>query len=247
MTGADVRLEDVTVAFEGRDVPALHRISLTVRAGERLALVGPSGAGKSTLLRLLLGGVRPARGRVWTAGLDPFGPAAEVRRLRQLTGFVRQRDDLVPGVTARTNILMGQSWAWGVGDWWAVARGRTPSRHTARLAGLAAVHGIADVLGERVEHLSGGQRQRVALARALLGAPRLLLADEVTSGLDPVAAARAVADLTAVADTTVLLSTHDLALAGRFPRVVALRSGRVVYDGVPPDPRNTELIYADRR
>lgn len=243
MTGADIVLEDVTVAFEGRAVPALDRVSLSVRAGERLALVGPSGAGKSTLLRLLLGGVRLAGGRVRVGGLDPFA-ARQVRHLRQFTGFVRQRDDLVPGVSARTNILMGQSWSWRMSDWWAVARGGVPSRHVPRLAELAAGHGIADILGERVENLSGGQRQRVALARALLGDPRLLLADETTSGLDPVNAARAVADLTSAEGATVVLSTHDVILAGRFPRVVALRAGRIAHDGAPPDARETELIYA---
>jgi ABC-type phosphate/phosphonate transport system ATPase subunit len=157
---------------------------------------------------------------------------------------VRQRDDLVPGVSARTNILIGQSWSWRMPDWWAVARGRAPSQHVSRLAELAEGHGITDILDERVEDLSGGQRQRVALARALLGVPRLLLADETTSGLDPVNAARAVADLTSVVEATVILSTHDVSLAGSLARVVALRAGRIVHDGAPPDARQTELIYA---
>lgn len=246
MTGADIVLEDVTVTFDGRAAPALDRVSLSVRAGERVALVGPSGAGKSTLLRLLLGGVRPASGRVRVGGLDPF-TTQQVRQLRRFTGHVRQRDDLVPGVSARTNILMGQSWSWHMPDWWAVARGRAPSRHASRLAELAEGHGIADILDQRVEHLSGGQRQRVALARALLGNPRLLLADETTSGLDPVSAARAVADLASVEGATVVLSTHDVSLAGSLARVVALRAGRIVHDGAPPDACETELIYARGR
>ncbi|MET8306877.1 ATP-binding cassette domain-containing protein [Micromonospora sp. NPDC005173] len=239
----DVTLTGLSVRFDSQAVPALESVDLQVRAGEQVALLGSSGAGKSTLLRVLLGGVRPLAGEVRVGGRDPFGPAADVRALRQRAGFLRQRDDLVPGVSARTNILMGQSWRWRVGDWLTVARGGVPRRHTARLDELAHRHGIIDLLDRRIEHLSGGQRQRVALVRALLGGPGLLLADESTTGLDPERAAAAVADLRGADGVTLLLATHDGALARQFPRVVGLRAGRIVADG-PPDTISMEQLYA---
>lgn len=240
----DVVMAGVTVSFDRRSTPVLDRVDLRVDAGEQVALLGVSGAGKSTLLRVLLGAVRPKAGRVCVGGLDPFGPTAEVRRLRQAAGFVRQRDDLVPGLTARANILIGQSSRWRVTDWLAVARGAVPARHASRVSELARRHGIESVLNRRVEHLSGGQRQRVALVRALLGDPRLLLADETTTGLDPARAAAAVADLRGAKGATLLVATHDAALTRQFPRAVALRDGRIVYDGAAPDAASMELIYA---
>jgi ABC-type phosphate/phosphonate transport system ATPase subunit len=243
-TGVEVVLAGVTVTFDSRAEPVLDRIDLRVAPGEAVALLGSSGAGKSTLLRVLLGAVRPVAGQVRVGGLDPFGTPTEVRRLRQAAGFVRQRDDLVPGLTARTNLLIGQAARWRLPDWAAVLRGAVPARYAARVETLVDRHGIAHLLGRRVEHLSGGQRQRVALVRALLGQPRLLLADETTSGLDPVRAEAAIADLRNAGEATLLVATHDVALAGRFPRVVALRDGRIVHDGPPPDAATMELIYA---
>jgi ABC-type multidrug transport system ATPase subunit len=238
----DVELTGVSVSFGDGAGAVLSGVDLAVRGGEQVALLGPSGAGKSTLLRVLLGAVRPRSGVVRVGGRDPFGTPAEIRALRSAAAFVRQRDDLVPGLSARTNILMAHTSRWRPADWLAVARGAVPARHADRLAGLARRHGIAHLLDRRIEHLSGGQRRRVALVRALLGAPGLLLADESTTGLDPVRAAAAVADLRGAA-ATLLFATHDGSLAERFPRIVGLRSGRIVHDG-PPDPAALERIYA---
>ncbi|MEV4756921.1 ATP-binding cassette domain-containing protein [Micromonospora sp. NPDC049559] len=237
-------MRDVTVAFGGGAAPALDGVDLEVGTGERVALLGASGAGKSTLLRVLLGAVRPRAGSVRVGGVDPFGSPARLRELRRRTGFVRQRDDLVPGLSARANILMGQSHRWGWQGWTAVLRGRLPSRYAARVRDLARRHGIEELLDRRIELLSGGQRQRVALVRALLGEPELLLADETTAGLDVVRAAAALADLRAVDGATLLVTTHDLTLARGFPRVVALRHGRVVHDGPAPDDAAAGAIYA---
>ncbi|MEV4711636.1 ATP-binding cassette domain-containing protein [Micromonospora sp. NPDC049374] len=227
----DIRLTEVTVALDPHRPPVLVGVDLGVGEGEQVALLGPSGAGKSTLLRVVLGAVPPIAGQVRVGGLDPYGRSADATRIRRATGIVRQRDDLVRGLSARTNILMGQSHHWRLTDWLVVLRGRTPHRHAAQLGALARKHEVEDFLDVPIEQLSGGQRQRVALVRALLSNPRLLLADESTSGLDPRRAAEALADLRRADGATLVVTTHDLAVARQFPRIIALRDGHVVFDG----------------
>jgi ABC-type multidrug transport system ATPase subunit len=214
-------------------------VSLRVGAGERVAVLGPSGAGKSTLLRALLGAV-PATGTVRVGGLDPYGRG--VREVRRATGFLRQGDDLILAVSARLNAVLGTVPWWRAPDWGRVLSGRVPRGWADRLAELAARHGVTDCLPAPAGKLSGGQRQRIALIRALLPGPRLLLADEPTTGLDPVTAAEAVRALHG-ADATVLAATHDATVAATFERVVALRDGRLVYDGPPLDAAAAAEIY----
>jgi len=238
----DIAFDALTVAFPGRTVPAVHRVTLRIGRGDRVALIGPSGAGKSTLLRAVLGAV-PVSGTVRVDGLDPYGGGRERRAIRRRTGFLRQGGDLVPGLAGRLNAVLGTAGGWTARDWLRVARGRVPPRYEHRLAVLAARHGVADLLESRVEQLSGGQRQRVALVRALLPGPALLLADEPTAGLDPATARAAVDELLAQPDATIVLATHDLAVAARFERVIALRDGRVAGDGPPPDRVWLDRLY----
>ncbi len=214
---------------------------MTIAEGERVALLGPSGAGKSTLLRALLGAV-PATGRVRIGGSDPYGSRREATRIRCGTGVVRQGNDLVLGVSSRLNALMGTAATWHVRDWLRALTGRTPAPYQHRLETLAAQHGVLGCLGQQARQLSGGQRQRVALVRALLGQPLLLLADEPTSGLDPVTAAVAV-DALRTAGSTVVVATHDLAVARQFSRILALRDGRLAYDGATLDESIATSIY----
>jgi ABC-type multidrug transport system ATPase subunit len=234
-----VQVVDLTVEFADRGVRALDRVSLKVGAAERVAVLGPSGAGKSTLLRAILGAV-PATGTVRVGGLDPYG--GRTREVRRATGFLRQGDDLILAVSARLNALLGTVPRWRAADWGRALAGGVPAGWAGRLAELAARHGVTDCLPATTGRLSGGQRQRIALIRALLPGPRLLLADEPTTGLDPVTAAEAVRALHD-ADATVLAATHDAAVAGTFDRVVALRDGRLVYDGPPLDEATAAEIY----
>ncbi|MGR6913115.1 ATP-binding cassette domain-containing protein [[Actinomadura] parvosata] len=235
-----IELADVTVNLGDQTV--LKEIRLTVAEGERVALLGPSGAGKTTLLRVIVGAARPATGRVRVGGLDPFGSRSEVRALRQSVGCVRQRDDLVPGLTARTNILAATAYEWRPIDWLTVIRGAVPRRYAGRLRELARRHEIEELLPARVERLSGGERQRVALVRALLTRPRLMLADEATSGLDPVRAAEVIAHLWQT-EATLVATTHDLAMASCFERVVALREGEIAFDGALSEVDDLSQIY----
>ncbi|HVL99511.1 MAG TPA: ATP-binding cassette domain-containing protein [Egibacteraceae bacterium] len=229
--------------FPARGIRAVDGVDLEVRAGEQVVLLGRSGAGKTTLLRALLGGVPAATGSVRIGGRNPWGSPAEVRALRRSTGVIRQGNDLVLGVSARLNALMGTASQWRLRDWVTALRGRVPAAYAERLAALADHHGIADALDARVHELSGGQRQRVALCRALLPGPTLLLADEPTSGLDPAAAQTVVAALRATEGVTLVVATHDLGVARAFPRTVALREGAVVYDGPDFDARIAERVY----
>lgn len=235
-----IDLNHVDVQLGGR--PVLRDVTLSFQEGDQIAVLGPSGAGKTTLLRLIVGAVAPQRGEVHVDGVRPLESRAGLMRLRRSVGCVRQRDDLVREFTARSNILASVAHEWRLRDWTAVLLGKVPPRYDRRLTELARRHDIEDVLPVPVERLSGGQRQRVALARALFGRPRLLLADECTAGLDPVRARWAIDDLRA-ADATLVATTHDLAVAKLFPRVIALRDGAVVLDGRRGERIDLQQIY----
>lgn len=239
-----VDVRGLRVDLAGHGDRALDGVTLALRPGEQVALLGPSGAGKTTLLRALLGAVRPTDGSVRVGGLDPASPV-DLRVLRRRVGLVRQGGDLVPALSVRANVLAAVSHELGASGWLALATGRVPARHAERVTALADAHGLGGLLDVPVARLSGGQRQRVALLRALAGRPGLLLSDEPTSGLDPARAAAALAALRAVG-VTLLVATHDLAVARGLDRVVALRAGRVVHDGSGFDAEAAQAVYGVR-
>lgn len=238
----NIEVDGVSVLFGGRDTPALDDVSLTIGEAEQVALLGPSGSGKTTLLRCLLGAVTPRAGTIRVGGLDPRSEA-ELKTIRRSSGIVRQGNDLVLGLRAQTNALLGTAPSWGIREWAAVLRGTVPRRYEERVHALADRQQIRPYLGDRVENLSGGQRQRVALVRAVLPEPRLLLADEPTAGLDPVTSQAAVDTLREATGVTVVVSTHDLGVARQFPRIVALRAGRICFDGAELTDGDAERIY----
>ena len=198
----------------------LDDVSLAVAAGESVAVVGPSGAGKSTLLALLAGLDEPTAGGVWLEGtelsaLDEDGRAAA--RARHV-GFVFQSFHLVPALTAHENVMLPLELA-----------GRKDARAAAR-AVLEQV-GLGPRLGHYPRQLSGGEQQRVAIARAFVTRPTVLFADEPTGNLDTTTGARVIEllfDLNAANGTTLVLVTHDRAIAARCGRVVELDAGRLV-------------------
>ncbi len=222
--------ENVVVAYpqpRGGRLTVLDIDRLELPPGSQTAICGPSGSGKTTLLHLLCGIERPSAGRVRWDDVDIFalGEAARDRWRRQSVGLVFQQFHLFPSLSPLENVLLPARFrAFGVGA--AVAR---RARALLDRVGVRAT-------GETAS-FSRGEMQRVALARALLFAPPILLADEPTASLDAAAAAQ-VAELlfSACRETgaTMLLVTHDPALAARCPQVTSLAAGRI--SRAPPAP-----------
>jgi putative ABC transport system ATP-binding protein len=221
-TQSVLRAEHVSKQVSSPEGPLtiLSDVTLDIGAGESVAVVGASGAGKSTLLALLAGLDEPTTGRVWLngaelTGLDEDGRAA-VRA--QHVGFVFQSFHLVPSLTALENVMLPLELA-----------GRPDARASA-LDVLEKV-GLTPRKGHYPRQLSGGEQQRVAIARAFVTRPAVLFADEPTGNLDTATGERITQllfDLNAASATTLMLVTHDKALASRCRRIVHLDAGRMV-------------------
>ncbi|NJP43183.1 ABC transporter ATP-binding protein [Actinacidiphila epipremni] len=207
---------------------ALDGLTLTVGAGEALAVLGPSGSGKSTLLNLIAGLDRPTEGSVTVDGVrvDRLGETGSARYRRERIGMVFQFFNLLDDLTVTDNVLLPSQLV-GAG------RAQARARARARAAELLDHLGIARHARAYPGRLSGGERQRVAVARALMNRPALLLADEPTGALDTASGAEVralLAGLNAEGQTIVLV-THDLALAQSCAsRTIELVDGRVIRD-----------------
>lgn len=224
MTELALKVEGLTKSFEmgGRTVDVLRGIDLEVGVGERIAIVGQSGSGKSTFLHVVGTLDHPSAGRVFLHGSDAFARAdAELDTLRNRhIGFVFQFHHLLPDQDAVHNVMIP-----------ALISGMRQPEARDRASSLLERVGLADRMDHRPGELSGGEQQRVALARALVQGPKLLLADEPTGNLDPDTAAEMLdlmLSLNEEQETTLLVVTHSLALAERFPRQLALENGQFV-------------------
>jgi putative ABC transport system ATP-binding protein len=219
-----VRAEDLGKTVTAADGPLdiLTAVDLSIKPGETLAIVGASGSGKSTLLGLLAGLDLPSTGKIWLAGscltdLDEDGRA----RLRGLyVGFVFQSFQLLPNLTALENVILP------------LELGGFEQPHPRGIAMLERV-GLEHRLKHYPRQLSGGEQQRVALARAFVTEPKILFADEPTGNLDS-KTGRTIIELlfrlNREKNTTLVLVTHDIALAERCERMIRLEAGRIVRD-----------------
>jgi putative ABC transport system ATP-binding protein len=204
------------------DVNALRGVDLQVQEGEFVAVVGPSGCGKSTLLHVLGGLTGPTAGRVLVDGNDflKMTDADRTRFRRHKIGFVFQRYNLLPTLTARDNIAIAQH---------IQGNGFNPHRFEA----IAGMLGIQEKLNRRPFALSGGEQQRVAIARAVLCEPKILLADEPTGNLDTEnsqVVLNMLRELNRTFRQTILMITHNPEAAAVADRIIRMRDGRIVSD-----------------
>jgi putative ABC transport system ATP-binding protein len=205
------------------DVEALRGVSVRINAGEFVAIMGPSGSGKSTLMHLLGAMTRPTSGKVFIEGKDTsnMNDAARTEIRRKKLGFVFQKFNLLPALTARQNIQVARKIYGEVS---------TPESE-AHLADILSLLQIQDKLDRRPAELSGGEQQRVAIARALANNPAILLADEPTGALDTKNSEivlRMFQELNKRIKQTILLVTHNPELATYTNRLIEMRDGLVV-------------------
>jgi putative ABC transport system ATP-binding protein len=223
-TGPVLELASVTKTY-GADQPvtALRDVSFAVRSGELVAIVGPSGSGKSTLLHLMGTLDRPTTGRVSITGVDVAALTdREVAALRATRiGFVFQQFFLAEHSTVLENIADGLLYA-------GVPAGERRGRAAEALDRV----GLGHRAGARPTQLSGGERQRVAIARALVGRPAIVLADEPTGNLDSATGRTIMALIDELNEegATIIVITHELEIAARFPRQIRMRDGQIVTD-----------------
>ena len=215
-----ISLDHITKTYTGDAGPivAVDDVSVSVEAGEFVAVVGPSGCGKTTLLLVAGGLLRPENGEVSIDGTDPYSLSGEQRarfRAEQI-GFVFQQFHLVPYLNVLDNVMAP-----------ALVTGETSARERAGI--LVERFGLADRLGHRPGQLSTGERQRVALARALLNEPRVILADEPPGNLDGDNSEQVLQALKTFADEggAVLLVTHDPDAVAFAGRQVVLQGGQL--------------------
>jgi phosphonate transport system ATP-binding protein len=246
MSDAVLSVRNASKSFGARR--ALDGVSIDVRKGEMIALIGPSGSGKSTLLRSISGlqTIDAGEGRI-----DAFGNVVQeqgrisrrVRESRIRIGFIFQQFNLVGRLSLFTNVALGSlgripAWRGLLGLWPAETK-------TAVMAALARV-GVADYAAQRANTLSGGQQQRGAIARALVQKAKIILADEPVASLDPVSARRVMEnlrDLNRQDGLTVVVTLHQVDYAMRYcDRVVALKGGKIVYDGPASGLETKQLI-----
>jgi len=228
---------------------AIDDVSLDIHRGEFVVLIGLSGSGKSSLLRCINRLIEPTAGQVIFDGVDVTrARGADLRRIRRRIGMIFQQFNLVRRASVVSNTLAGRLGYRS--SWRTIASRPSPEDIAAAFENLGRV-GIADKAFARADALSGGQQQRVGIARALMQRPELMLADEPVASLDPATShsvMKYLEEINKKDGITVVCSLHFLSLARRYgTRVVALKAGRVAFDGRPEeiDERRFKEIYGE--
>jgi phosphonate transport system ATP-binding protein len=229
-----LRVEELEKTYDN-GTQALRKVSLNVAPGEFVVILGKSGSGKSTLLRCINRLVESTGGKIFLGEHEiTSARPRHLRRLRRKIGMVFQQYNLVPRSSVLTNALSGN-----LGDLssWAGLINYFPKESILRAKEYLEDLGLGEKDGQRADTLSGGQQQRVGIARALMQQPDIILADEPVSSLDP-ATSRSIMNILREINqkkgVTILCNLHLPELAREFgDRVLALKAGRVIYDGVP--------------
>lgn len=219
--------------------PVLRGIDLDIDGKGLTAIIGPSGTGKSTLIRCINRLVTPTAGSIWMCSEEGRVDLAALkgsalRTSRRYIGMVFQEYNLVERLSVMENALTGRL---GYVSAWQAWRRRFPQEDIDRAFELLEVVGLGNFVRQRADALSGGQRQRVGIARALMQQPKVLLADEPTSSLDPKTSVEIMGLLREQGlkrGIPVIVNSHDVDLARRFAdRVIGMKEGKVVYDAEP--------------
>jgi len=216
---------------------ALNNVSFTVEDGEFLVIIGLSGSGKSTLLRCINRLIEPTSGQILLDGVDiTAASGADLRHIRRDIGMIFQNFNLVKRSSVMRNVLTGRL---GYVNPWLSMLGIFPKEERERARQALKTVGILEKADNRADALSGGQQQRVGIARALMQEPKLLLADEPVSALDPATShsvLKYVEQINRDKGVTVLCSLHFLSLARTYAtRIIALKDGNMMFDGSPRD------------
>jgi ABC-type lipoprotein export system ATPase subunit len=219
-----IHAQNVWKSYENGKIKVLRGVSLSVEPGEILALCGPSGGGKSTLLHLISGLDKPDQGTIYLDGEEMADSKTLLNSLRHKVGFVFQLHNLIPDLTLRENCLIP-----------AMAAGLERSVANQRFHDLTRETGLDHRRNHRIQDLSGGERQRTAICRALINSPKVILADEPTGSLDD--STREVVfqlllRLVRRDGATLVMATHDRALAERCDRFLVVKEGRI-YEPTP--------------
>lgn len=227
-----LRIEHLSKRYRTGDL-ALIDVSLSIEAGQVVALIGPSGAGKSSLIRCVNRLIEPTSGRIFLGDMDITGLGRRrLRRVRRRIGMVFQEFALVERLTVMENVLSGRL---GYVPFWRSLLRRFPQADVDAAFRLLERVGLADLVDKRADALSGGQRQRVGVARALAQDPHLLLVDEPTASLDPKTARqimRLICEICAERQLAAIINSHDVRLTAMLvQRIIGLKAGEVVFDG----------------
>lgn len=217
-----IRTVNLTMTYRSSkvEVPALHDVDLTVKEGEFVAIMGPSGCGKSTLLHLLGGLMQPTSGQILIEGVDiaQLSDAERTAVRRRKVGFIFQRFNLLPTLSARGNIELAKK-IHGNGH-----------LHRYKSEEIIETLGLSQKIRFRPAELSGGEQQRVAIARALINHPAIILADEPTGSLDSrnsQQVLRILQTLNEKLNQTIIMITHDSEAASVAGRIVEMRDGQI--------------------
>ena len=227
----DLATVELRKSFDNR-VAVLRDVSFEILAGESVALIGANGAGKSTLLRCAVGLIPIDGGKALLFGKELSTlTARELRELRARVGFVFQQHNLVPRLSALSNVLHGSLQRTGARAWF---QGLSPCAERERAMHYLDLVGLADFADRRADRLSGGQSQRVAIARALMQEPRVVIADEPVASLDPKAAEEVMslfARLMHECRVTFMFTSHNLQQALTYSeRLLGLHQGSLTLD-----------------
>src|SRR5215216_954975 len=240
-------IENLVKDYPG-NVRALDDVNLTVKDGEFVVLIGLSGSGKSTLLRCINRLIEPTSGRILLDGVDiTAANTAELRKIRRNIGMIFQQFNLVRRSSVLTNVLTGRLGY--VSPWQSMLQHFGDADYGRALINLDRV-GLRERAHQRSDRLSGGQQQRVGIARALMQEPKIMLADEPVASLDPATSHSVLKYLQQInrEGMTVICSLHFLSLARTYgTRVIALKGGRLVFDGTPAEIDGEEAVEVEIR